>query len=272
MYALDISKDQWSFSIETITPNVAQNILDHKNYGNRKIRPSVVERYARIMLAGDWHLSPEAIVISKTGRLLNGQHRLSAVVKSGVTVQFLTIRGPADNVFSVLDRGAIRSTADALSSDRAATEVAKLFIRVTTGQGSASVNDFEVARVLQKISSVHADLISFCNTRAVTFTSAPFRLAAIARVMRGDSREYVFGLYRNLALADIDALPRIGVSAVKAQLTGRFPAGGASVQLEWLGYAWGLFDQMKQHNDRAQRPRTRDFVREIAHAVNAYKA
>lgn len=272
MYAIKSLSDQWSFRIETTTPRIAQNILDSGNYKNRRLRPSVVERYSRMMLAGDWHLSPEAIVISNTGRLLNGQHRLSAVVKSGVTVQFLIIRGPNDDVFAVMDRGAIRSIADALNADKAATEVARLFIRASTGASGALTTDFEVAEVLKKIAPVHADLMAFCNTRAVTFTSAPFRLAAIARMMRGDDKEYILNLYRNLALADIEALPKIGVSAVKAQLTGSFHTGGQSVQLEWLGYAWGLFDPERRHNERAQRPRTRDFLREVANAVKNYKA
>ena len=272
MYMLGVTKDQWSVDIETITPDAAKDILDKSNRGNRKLRPAVVEKYAKMMRIGDWRLSPEAIVISNTGRLLNGQHRLSAVVKSGVTVRFLTIRGPSDDVFSVLDRGTIRTTADALGADKRTTEIARLIVMIAQIDNRVSINDPDVARALPLISDVHHDLMNFCGSCAPSFSSAPFRLAAVARVLGGGDREYIFKLYRDLVLTNVDALPPIGKSAIKAHMQGRIKIGGGAVQFENLGYAWGLFDIYRRDNERAAHPKSREYIGKVLEAVGYVKS
>ena len=64
----------------TITPNEASKYLAN-NPANRKINESVVRAMAEDMKAGRWMQTHQGIAISKTGRLLDGQHRLSAVIK-----------------------------------------------------------------------------------------------------------------------------------------------------------------------------------------------
>ena len=273
MYALDIRKDQWSFDVETITPEKAVEILAKCNRGNRKLRPGTVARYSRMMALGEWRLSPEAIVISRTGRLLNGQHRLSAVVQSGVPVRFMTIRGPEDDVFSVLDRGAVRTTSDALNSDKRETEVARLVAVMGGLDARIKPNDPDIARALALISEAHQDLAEACNTHAQGFSSAPFRLAAIARMMQGEDKEYILSLYRDLVLANIDSLPPIGVGAIKAKMQGRITsAGGAGSQIPNAGIAWSLFDPKKKNNERLVNPKTREYIREILEAVGYERA
>ena len=45
------------------------------------------------MQDGKWRLNGKTICFDSTGRLLNGQHRLSAVVRSGVTLTTVVVRG-----------------------------------------------------------------------------------------------------------------------------------------------------------------------------------
>jgi len=272
VYAVDIRKDQWSFDVETITPEVASVILDRCNHGNRRLRQGVVEKYAKMMKSGDWHLSPEAIVISNTGRLLNGQHRLSAVVKAGRAVRFVTIRGPGDDVFAVLDRGAVRTTADALMAEKKATEVARLIVAASGGAAS-QVTDMEVKIALDKISATHEMMLNHCNTTAVLFSSTAFRLACVARIMQGHDKEYLLSLYRNLVLANIDDLPPIGRALVKLHLNTKVRStGGGPVQISNLGLAWSVFDPAKRMNERAMYPHTKKYITEILEAVGYGKA
>jgi hypothetical protein len=273
MYSVDVRKDHWSFDVETMTPAKAEEILNQCNFGNRKLRLSVVEKYSLMMRRGDWHLSPEAIVISNTGKLLNGQHRLSAVVKSGVSVRFLTIRGPSDDVFSVLDRGAVRSTSDALKSDKKATEVARLIVSCAYGGASSYLTDPEVARVLEKISDTHSILINHCNTTAPLLSSAVFRLAVVARMMQGHDIDYLLSLYRNLVLANINDLPPVALALIKLQMNGKILAGGGGhVQIRNLGVAWSVFDPAKRMNERVLFPHTRNYVQEVLEAVGYAKS
>lgn len=98
-----------------ITPELAVSWLRFNN-GNRPIRRRQLRKLTEDMLAGMWVLNGEAIKFSCNGRLLDGQHRLHAVIKSGVTVQCVVIENvpETDNVFETIDCGALRTPADAL--------------------------------------------------------------------------------------------------------------------------------------------------------------
>lgn len=99
--------------IVDVTPKLASRWLD-ANHGNRNVRQRIVTAYARDMTAGRWKLSGEGVKFSATDRLVDGQHRLHAVVQSGITVPMLVVRGLDDEVQDVLDSGAGRTAGDAL--------------------------------------------------------------------------------------------------------------------------------------------------------------
>lgn len=104
-------------TIETITPDAAQAMLAHSDFHNRRLRNSVVERYAAEMRNGEWKLTPEPIVFDTAGNLFQGQHRLQAVIRADRPVDFLVIRDWDPDVFDVLDSGVKRTVADALQSE-----------------------------------------------------------------------------------------------------------------------------------------------------------
>lgn len=95
--------------IITITPELATKMLQN-NPNNRKIRSRRVEMYARDMKAGKWNLTGQGITIAKDGGILDGQHRLAAVVLAGVPVQMLVV-SDADRV-ATYDSGLKRSVLD----------------------------------------------------------------------------------------------------------------------------------------------------------------
>lgn len=102
-------------SVETITPQRATLILE-KNKGNRNISDVVVKRYARAMRDGRWKLNGESIVIDHEGSVLNGQHRLWAIIESGCTISVLVVRGVQRDSFATFDSGKLRTGSDALSA------------------------------------------------------------------------------------------------------------------------------------------------------------
>jgi hypothetical protein len=91
-----------------MTPELASHYLSN-NPSNRPISKSRVEAFAGMMESGQWALNGETIVISSTGRLLDGQHRLAAVVRYDGPVQMLVATGAPDAAFSTIDIGAKRS-------------------------------------------------------------------------------------------------------------------------------------------------------------------
>jgi hypothetical protein len=92
---------------------LAEDLL-YANKRNRKIRDKKVEQFARAMTGGDWVYNGDAIRVSRTGMLLDGQHRLLAVVRSGVTLRAPIIAGVDDEIQETIDVGTKRTFADML--------------------------------------------------------------------------------------------------------------------------------------------------------------
>lgn len=100
------------FEKQLITPAIANELIQ-RNKHNRQIRKSVLFRYSHDMANGRWKQNTaEVIKIAKTGRILDGQHRLHAVIKSGVSIYFYVATGLDEDVFDVLDTGKSRNAAD----------------------------------------------------------------------------------------------------------------------------------------------------------------
>jgi len=104
-------------TIESIGPTKAKQLLETNIEGQRNIVKAYVEKLAAQMAAGKWLLSNDAIVI-QNGRLINGQHRLTAVILSGVRQIFLVLRLSDDSdLYAVLDSGKSRTVADVLKRE-----------------------------------------------------------------------------------------------------------------------------------------------------------
>jgi hypothetical protein len=99
-----------------MNPTLAEKILNN-NTLNRPLRQGRVERYARDMAAGDWRSNGETIKMTADGDLLDGQHRLFAVIESKATVEMLVVEGLSRDVMPTIDTGAPRAFSDVLAID-----------------------------------------------------------------------------------------------------------------------------------------------------------
>lgn len=95
-------------SIKSITPEVATKILETVDV-NRKVNSATVAKYALDMKNKSWLLTGEPIIISDTGKLLDGQHRLWAIVESGTTQDMLVIHGISDDALWAIGSARARS-------------------------------------------------------------------------------------------------------------------------------------------------------------------
>lgn len=100
---------------EIITPELAIEYLTFRNPENRIIKNWKVDEYVADILSGNWDiLSPENIIcFNQSGILVNGHHRLTAIIKAGVPLKMRVWRGVSDSV-KIFDRGALRTTKDTL--------------------------------------------------------------------------------------------------------------------------------------------------------------
>lgn len=81
-----------TFTIETITPHLAEQYLQKNTKNNRKITTKTVGNYAADMMSGNWKLSPDCIAFDEDDNLINGQHRMKAVISCGKPVKFGVLR------------------------------------------------------------------------------------------------------------------------------------------------------------------------------------
>lgn len=102
--------------VENITPTMAQEILAN-NEGNRMLNDRTSITLAKQMTDGNWKFNGEPIIISDHGNLMDGQHRLNAIIRSGTTQQMLVIRGIEQNAFDTIDVGKNRTGTDVLSTE-----------------------------------------------------------------------------------------------------------------------------------------------------------
>jgi hypothetical protein len=244
--------DGWTTAVLTIDSLRAEELL-RNNEGNRKLSKASVARYAAAMRKGDWRTSPEPLIFSPSGRLMNGQTRLNAIKACGIPQKFLCVFGVDESVFSVLDRGRTRSLADAHQTDRRAAEVARLLTSVAydAGFSGSAVLDSDFLSVLAVTQDIHAALTEGAASRPPVFGSAGFRAAAVARVLAGESPTFVFGMYRDLVNADVEALPSAGASAVRAVLTGRWRAmSGSEGSKLTMARGWSLLREDGQERTK----------------------
>lgn len=95
----------------TVTPAMASVMLERNvddEWHNRPQSEKGLRRYAAAMKRG-WKLTGEPIIFSKSGRLLNGQHRLSACIESGHPFDVLVVCGIDDDAFKFMDIGVART-------------------------------------------------------------------------------------------------------------------------------------------------------------------
>lgn len=101
-------------STETITPEFAQQLLDGGG-NNRPRSEAAVQRYAADMKAGRWNNNGQGLIFTEDMVLLDGQHRLAAVIASGTPTEFNITVGVDPETFVTMDTGKHRSMSDVLA-------------------------------------------------------------------------------------------------------------------------------------------------------------
>jgi hypothetical protein len=100
---------------QVITPALAlQLIADSVNFKNRTLSPNVIKNYCDQMKRGLWKSNGESLIIDQEGAVINGQHRLHAIIMADVPIELLVVRGVKRSAFNTLDKGRKRVSGDVL--------------------------------------------------------------------------------------------------------------------------------------------------------------
>ena len=97
-------------SIEIVTPDLALEwITGPSNRQNRPVSKGWVNKLVTDILEGRWELNGETIKFDTEGDLIDGQHRLYAIVEANVPLPMTVVRGLPREVRHTIDIGRKRS-------------------------------------------------------------------------------------------------------------------------------------------------------------------
>ncbi len=112
-----VQTNELKVTTETITPEVAYKWLSKgppKSIQQRSLKNYKIRRMADDMRGGHWSLNGEAIKLSTSGKVIDGQNRLHAIIKANTPIKTLVVRGVPSKDFVTLDSGSPRTASDAL--------------------------------------------------------------------------------------------------------------------------------------------------------------
>lgn len=173
--------------VVVVTPEMAALWLERNMNGQRSLRQSVVDRYARDMRSGAFGVTHQGIAFDTKGHLIDGQHRLSAIVKSGCTIKMMVVRDAPSGTFTHIDAGLSRTAKDVLNSqgDLWVTTEHIAIARMLESDGNvrfASIarSPFEIRQMVETHKNAIHFVLQHLNKRRVrNVTTAPV-LAAVA--------------------------------------------------------------------------------------------
>lgn len=199
-------------AIVTVTPKMAESWLAN-NPGNRRVDQSAVTQMAALIKADQWRLTHQGILLGKNGVLLDGQHRLLAIVKAGKPVVMqVTTDEAADSVLGLpVDIGMKRTTSFLLGVTPHFAGVLNLMTALIHGRRLAPV---EQIPYIDKLRATYP-LIAVDGKRTATrvFSSAPVTLAACVQAkLHPDHIAYYQATYHALCTSDPVKLSPMGYS------------------------------------------------------------
>jgi hypothetical protein len=207
-----------SASIVYVTAEMAERWLG-KNTKNRHISLRVASSYAADMLAGNWRITGESVKFARDGSLIDGQHRLVAVIMAAeddpdISVPMFVVRGLANDAQRVVDSGKKRSAADSLTLDGVphASLVAAAVKLLCTVDGGLLFKDRKLSNVTS--SQIRAwlsdhpafeDFIATNRSEIVRVFAPPSIVAAAVWMMRERNPEAAAEFLTDLqSLANLD--------------------------------------------------------------------
>jgi hypothetical protein len=100
------------FTQTTVSPALAADYLKRNIDTNRPINKAHVERLTREIREGRWQILPHGIVFDVNGRLIDGQHRLHAIIAANKAVGLVLITEVKSKTLDAIDTGSMRGIHD----------------------------------------------------------------------------------------------------------------------------------------------------------------
>lgn len=151
-------------TLVTVGPEAAKAMLSTYHVDYRKYRRSYGEGLARDMAAGNWVFDGSPIRTDVDDNLIDGSHRLNAVVISNTTQQFLHVGKLPVGAYDTIDTGLARNYADSLrrrgyKNANMRTALVKLIERWESGKSLGDTKRLTMSEI-EAIHDKHVDTVS----------------------------------------------------------------------------------------------------------------
>jgi hypothetical protein len=199
--------------IMLVTPAIAQSFLQ-KNTDNRSKRGWWSTSLASAIKRGEWITSHQGVAFDCTGKLIDGQHRLQAIVEANTAVNMLVVTDVPNDAYKIIDCGIKRTLADSTGINVRTAEVCRLLGRIGFG-GSVITADQCLSIYNTGAGEIHDNLVEFCSKNVKVFSSVPVRAAAVCMILDGYNQQYIKNLYSNICHQQFNELPNIAQSFIR---------------------------------------------------------
>lgn len=160
----------------TVTPEMASEWLK-RNEHNRNKKPKQLAKITRSMDLGEFRFAGDPIRFDKKQRLIDGQHRLTAIVRSGEAQPLLVMSGFDEEIQMHVDQNSVRQAGDQVMmfgpADKGGNNwasIARLIIRWDAGDLVSNI-----------LVPSNVEIVAFCEEhpdqmrRAVTAANSQYR-------------------------------------------------------------------------------------------------
>ena len=205
--------------IMVITPAMAKTFLQ-KNSSNRTKRWGWINDLATMIKRGDWVTTHQGIAFCEKGTLLDGQHRLEAIIEANIPVSMMVSTNVSNDAFKVLDSGVKRTLADLTGINQKTAEICRVLSRIVVGSGQTSAEEcLDIYNC--GIGKIHDNLMEFCPSKTKLYSSALVRTAAVCLIADGHDAQYIKKLYSDLCHQKFSNLPNIAQAFVRQATNGK---------------------------------------------------
>lgn len=206
----------------SVTPAMARQWLK-QNTDNRPLRPNVVDGFHLAYGRGEWRATHQGIAFAKSGRLLDGQHRLTFIsqLPEGTVVQMNVTTDCENDLFGAIDQGVRRTLSDVSGCSADLVAVGRMFARIHNQSTTAGLTPQYVMPFIRWAEPEFVELISFNPAHCKVWSSAAVRAAAIMQMKRGHDGDFVKVSYDALVRSDIDAMPHGARALMQQRMSGK---------------------------------------------------
>jgi len=247
-----------------VTPKMAREWLK-QNVNNRPLRTGVVAGFKSAYDRGEWKVTHQGIAFGESGKLLDGQHRLTFIAElpEATSVAVNVTTGQNDDTFDAIDQGFKRTISDIHSVSADLVAVGRFFGRIMDSAGyKNALTPQYIKPFIDWVAPEYEMLLSFSPKYTRMWATAPVRSAAIYNLKTGKDKNFVRLAYDSLVHLNVSAMPPAVRVLAQQHMSGRIVSARS----------FDLFCRAQKAFDPANADLTRIVIKDTAHQVAETRA